>query len=79
MADIVLVPLPEIEELAWQGHALCAQTDPEAFSPKKAEAPGRPRKYAFPVRCGLSAWSMPSPKMSVLESGAGCPNVSAGA
>ena len=35
MSDLVLVPLAEVEELAWQGLALCAQTDPEAFFPEK--------------------------------------------
>ena len=35
MADMALVPLSDVEELAWQERALCAQTDPEAFFPEK--------------------------------------------
>ena len=35
MSDMVLVPLSDAEELAWQERALCAQTDPEAFFPEK--------------------------------------------
>ena len=35
MSDLVLVPLADVEVLAWQGLALCAQTDPEAFFPEK--------------------------------------------
>ena len=35
MSDMVLVPLSDTEELAWQERALCAQTDPEAFFPEK--------------------------------------------
>ena len=32
MTDMVLVPLSDVEELAWQERALCAQTDPEALT-----------------------------------------------
>ncbi len=35
MVDMVLLPLSDAEELAWQERALCAQTDPEAFFPEK--------------------------------------------
>lgn len=35
MADMVLVPLSDTEEMSWQERALCAQTDPEAFFPEK--------------------------------------------
>ena len=35
MADMALVPLSDVEELAWQERALCAQTDPEVFFPNK--------------------------------------------
>ena len=35
VADMALVPLSDVEELAWQERALCAQTDPEAFFPEK--------------------------------------------
>lgn len=35
MADMVLVPLSDAEEMSWQERALCAQTDPEAFFPEK--------------------------------------------
>ena len=34
-AVLGLVPLSDVEELAWQEQALCAQTDPEAFFPEK--------------------------------------------
>ena len=34
VADMVLVPLSDVEELEWQERALCAQTDPEAFFPE---------------------------------------------
>lgn len=30
-----LLPNAEVEALAWQSRALCAQTDPEAFFPEK--------------------------------------------
>ena len=34
-AEPVRLPLADPEELEWQGQALCAQTDPEAFFPEK--------------------------------------------
>jgi WhiB family redox-sensing transcriptional regulator len=34
-AGLTLIPLSDVEELAWQEQALCAQTDPEAFFPEK--------------------------------------------
>jgi len=34
-AGVTLLPLTDVEELAWQEQALCAQTDPEAFFPEK--------------------------------------------
>ena len=33
-------------ELAWQAEALCAQTDPEASSPRRAAPPETPKGYA---------------------------------
>ena len=47
MADMVLVPLSDIEELAWQGHALCAQTDPEAFFPEKGGSTREAKKVCL--------------------------------
>ena len=35
VGDMVLLPLTDAEEMAWQEKALCAQTDPEAFFPEK--------------------------------------------
>lgn len=35
IAELALLPLSDVEELAWQEKALCAQTDPEAFFPEK--------------------------------------------
>ena len=35
IAELALLPLSDVEELAWQEQALCAQTDPEAFFPEK--------------------------------------------
>ncbi len=32
---LTVLPLAEVEEMAWQEQALCAQTDPEAFFPEK--------------------------------------------
>jgi len=36
--------------LSWQADALCAQTDPEAFFPKKVAPPGMPRRFAASAR-----------------------------
>jgi len=30
-----MLPISDVEALAWQARALCAQTDPEAFFPEK--------------------------------------------
>lgn len=30
-----LLPMADVEAMAWQSRALCAQTDPEAFFPEK--------------------------------------------
>lgn len=35
ITDPIRLPLADPEELEWQGRALCAQTDPEAFFPEK--------------------------------------------
>lgn len=35
MEDFDRLPLDEAEEMEWQGRALCAETDPEAFFPEK--------------------------------------------
>jgi len=35
IAELALLPMSDVEELAWQEKALCAQTDPEAFFPEK--------------------------------------------
>ena len=34
-ASLSVLPLADVEEMAWQEQALCAQTDPEAFFPEK--------------------------------------------
>ena len=34
-ADVLLLPMTDVEELDWHESALCAQTDPEAFFPEK--------------------------------------------
>ncbi|MDA3021096.1 MAG: WhiB family transcriptional regulator [Actinomycetota bacterium] len=44
---MVLVPLSEVEALAWQGHALCAQTDPEAFFPEKGGSTREAKKVCL--------------------------------
>lgn len=79
MTDMVLVPLSEVEELAWQGHALCAQTDPEAFFPEKGGSTREAKKVCLSCEVRVECLSTPSPKMSVLESGVVCPSGSAGA
>ncbi len=33
--ELGLLPISDVEVLAWQERALCAQTDPEAFFPEK--------------------------------------------
>ena len=35
IAELAPLPLSDVEELAWQEQALCAQTVPEAFFPEK--------------------------------------------
>ena len=47
MADMVLVPLSDVEELAWQERALCAQTDPEAFFPEKGGSTREAKKVCL--------------------------------
>jgi len=47
----------DAEELGWQDRALCAQTDPEAFFPRRAGPPGKPRRCAAAARSGPSAWN----------------------
>ncbi len=47
MADMVLVPLSDIEELEWQERALCAQTDPEAFFPEKGGSTREAKKVCL--------------------------------
>lgn len=47
MRDMVLVPLSEVEALAWQGQALCAQTDPEAFFPEKGGSTREAKKVCL--------------------------------
>ena len=42
-----LVPLSDVEELAWQEHALCAQTDPEAFFPEKGGSTREAKKVCL--------------------------------
>ena len=41
------------EELAWQEHALCAQTDPEAFFPEKGGSTREAKKIC--VGCEVKA------------------------
>ena len=38
---MVSLPMTEDEEMGWQERALCAQTDPEAFFPRRVAAPAR--------------------------------------
>ena len=47
MSDMVLVPLSDTEELAWQERALCAQTDPEAFFPEKGGSTREAKKVCL--------------------------------
>ena len=47
MAEMVLVPLSDVEELAWQERALCAQTDPEAFFPEKGGSTREAKKVCL--------------------------------
>jgi WhiB family redox-sensing transcriptional regulator len=42
-----LVPLSDVEELAWQEQALCAQTDPEAFFPEKGGSTREAKKVCL--------------------------------
>ena len=43
------------QDLSWQDRALCAQTDPEAFSPTKAAPPAKPSASAGTALCGPNA------------------------
>jgi WhiB family redox-sensing transcriptional regulator len=45
--DMVLLPLSDVEELAWQERALCAQTDPEAFFPEKGGSTREAKKICL--------------------------------
>ena len=65
--------------LAWQQHALCAQTDPEAFSPRRAAPLAKPRQFVRPARFAKIASSMPSLTMSVSAFGVACRNARGGA
>lgn len=47
VADMVLLPLSDVEELAWQEKALCAQTDPEAFFPEKGGSTREAKKICL--------------------------------
>ena len=47
MVDMVLLPLSDVEELAWQEQALCAQTDPEAFFPEKGGSTREAKKICL--------------------------------
>ena len=47
MTDMALVPLSDVEELAWQERALCAQTDPEAFFPEKGGSTREAKKVCL--------------------------------
>ena len=47
MSEMVLVPLSDTEELAWQERALCAQTDPEAFFPEKGGSTREAKKVCL--------------------------------
>jgi WhiB family redox-sensing transcriptional regulator len=47
VAEMVLVPLSDVEELAWQERALCAQTDPEAFFPEKGGSTREAKKVCL--------------------------------
>ena len=61
--------------LEWQEHALCAQTDPEAFFPEKGAAPAKQSAFASHAKSAQIASNMPSLTMSVLVFGVACPNV----
>ncbi len=63
-------------ELSWQERALCAQTDPEAFFPEKADLLAKQSASAFLAMFAKNVWNTRSHTMSVLESGVDSPNVS---
>ena len=52
MHELLLVDLGEDSGPAWRAHALCAQTDPEAFFPEKGGSTREAKKVcqACPVR-----------------------------
>jgi WhiB family redox-sensing transcriptional regulator len=50
-----LEPLDDDGALAWQSDALCAQTDPEAFFPRRAARPATPSTSAPAARSVTSA------------------------
>ena len=65
-------------ELGWQTDALCAQTDPEAFSLKRAAPRGMRKKSAGPATCAPSALSTRWQTMNGSAFGEAFPSVSAG-
>ena len=57
-------------ELSWQERALCAQTDPEAFFPERADQPAKQSAYVFLAMFVQSVWNMHLLMMSASEFGA---------
>ena len=75
--DFDRLPLEDAEELGWQEKALCAETDPEAFSLRRADRLAKPRRSVWRAKFGSSAWITRLRMTNVSESGADCQNVSA--
>ena len=69
-----VLPIADAEELAWQEQALCAQTDPEAFSRRRVAVPVKPSGCACLAMSAMSAWNTPWPMTSGSESGEVCLN-----
>lgn len=63
--------------LAWQEHALCAQTDPEAFFPKRAGQHAKQKLSASPAKFVKNACSTLSNTTSDSVFGAGCQSANA--
>lgn len=61
----------------WQDLALCAQTDPDSFSPRKASRRVRPSGCVPPVRSAPNAYNTPWTTGSGSACGVACPSGSA--
>ena len=67
----------ESVELSWQERALCAQTDPEAFFPKKADQLVKQSESVFHAMCVHNVWNTHLHMMNVSEFGADFQNANA--